>query len=90
VRKTQRLSRRGVWRDSECMCSASRQDLPNSGIRPGKGCIPESSWASVLKYLPRGRHGFDGSCRVPEACRGPTARNWLETRTANNNLALAA
>ncbi len=39
---------------------------------------------------PWGRHGFDGSCRDPKACRGPTARNRLETRNANNNLALAA
>jgi hypothetical protein len=42
------------------------------------------------KMKARGRPGFDGSCRVPEACRGPTTRNRLETRTANNNLALAA
>jgi hypothetical protein len=35
-------------------------------------------------------HGFDGSCRGPKACRHPPGRNLVETRTANNNLALAA
>src|ERR1700732_3757797 len=28
--------------------------------------------------LPRGRHGFDGSCRGPKACRDPPTRNRVE------------
>src|SRR5260370_25018451 len=47
-------------------------------------------WGGRIKMWCRGRHGFDGSCRGPKACRDPPARNLVETRTANNNLALAA
>src|SRR5258708_21303316 len=47
--------------------------------------------APVVEYKSVwGRHGFDGSCRGPKACRGPPARNLVETRNANNNWALAA
>jgi hypothetical protein len=37
----------------------------------------------------RGRHGFDGGCRGPKACRDPPARNLVETRNANNNFVIA-